>query len=849
MAEALFTIIITPLVQIIDACYALFYELSESDGFSIIGLSFVVTICTLPLYIVAERWQQTERDIQKKMKSQIERIKTTFKGDEQYMILTAHYRENHYHPLMALRSSISLIIQIPFFMAAYHYLSNMEQLRGVSFYFIKDLGFADRTFMVGAFPVNVLPIAMTAINIIAGAIYSKGHGKGEKIQIYVSALVFLALLYNSPAGLVVYWTMNNVLSLVKNIFYKIPGLKSLAHPFVVLGNLLDVLLDFIFGNAKRNVVFSLFLVSSCILAVLSSLTIPSMLIESEVNQFCYIENFTTPLVFIRHTFYQALGLFVVWPLSFYFLFSDRTKKTLAVIFLIAALCSIINTFCFSGNYGPIKPELYFMTPQNFKVSLGSILSNFSLLLSVSFFALLLLKKKKSILIQLSSVVLVVLVFLSIKNIHYISSEFAKIPEPKQVDKIEKEYHLSKNGKNVIVIMQDRLSGLFIPHIFENNPDITDSLDGFTYFKNVVSHGRLTMIGSLGIFGGYDFTPFEFNKRTDKTIQQKHNEALLSMPRTFHSNGFSVAVSGLPYENYLEYPLETMYKDDTYISRMQTRGKYSNLWYEEHNEKPQLFLAAKIKRNFIWFSLFKMISPVFRKIIYHHDYWCAHDSYFKSFPSFIDNFSEMYYLPQMLAADNQDDSFILIDNEATHEAVLIDEDTYIPSSRSDFKNSSELTNSASYTTDVAVMKTYTGLINRLKELEVYDNTRIIIVSDHGEPINIKSVTGEYAHIECFIPTLLVKDFNQHGSLKTDYTFMTNADTPWLATKDIIDDARNPFTGNPYKVENKNEWIKICNAPAESTRIRHKLKFTIKDDQWLTVHDDVFMTENWGPYSTR
>ena len=56
MAEALFTIIITPLVQIIDACYALFYELSESDGFSIIGLSFVVTICTLPLYVVAERW-------------------------------------------------------------------------------------------------------------------------------------------------------------------------------------------------------------------------------------------------------------------------------------------------------------------------------------------------------------------------------------------------------------------------------------------------------------------------------------------------------------------------------------------------------------------------------------------------------------------------------------------------------------------------------------------------------------------------------------------------------------------------------------------------------------------------
>lgn len=849
MAEALFTIIITPLVQIIDACYALFYDLSDSDGISIIGLSFVVTICTLPLYVVAERWQQKERDIQKKMKSQIERIKTTFKGDEQYMILTACYRENHYHPLMALRSSISLIIQIPFFMAAYHYLSNMEQLRGVSFYFVKNLGSADRTFMIGAFPVNVLPIAMTLINIVAGAIYSKGHGKGEKIQIYVSALVFLALLYNSPAGLVVYWTMNNVLSLVKNIFYKIPGLKALVRPFATLGNYIDMFLDFIFRNARRNVIFTLFLVSSCILVVLSSLTIPSMLMESEVNQYCYIEDCTNPLVFIAHTFYQALGLFLLWPLSFYFLFSDRTKKSFALIFMIFALCAVINTFCFSGSYGPIKPELFFMTPQNFKVPLGSVLSNFSILLAVSFFAVLLLKKKKSMMVQLSLIILAGLSLLSVKNIHYISSEFKKIPEPEHVEEIEKEYHLSKTGKNVIVIMQDRLSGLFVPHIFENNPDIQNGLDGFTYFNNIVSHGRLTMIGSLGIFGGYDFTPFEFNKRTDRTIQQKHNEALLSMPRTFHENGFSVAISGLPYENYLEYPVETMYENYPYINRMQTRGKYSNIWYEEHNEKPQLFLAGKIKRNFIWFSLFKMISPVFRKIIYHHDYWCAHDSYFKSFPSFIDNFSEMYYLPQMLAADNQDDSFILIDNEATHEAVLIDEDTYIPSGRSDFKNSSELTNSASYTTDVAVMKTYIGLIDRLKELEVYDNTRIIIVSDHGEHINIKSVSGELSDFECFIPTLLVKDFNQHGSVKTDNTFMTNADTPWLATKDIIDDAKNPFTGNTYKVDDKNEWIKICNAPAESTRIRHKLKFTIKDDQWLTVHDDVFKTENWGPYSTR
>ena len=62
---------------------------------------------------------------------------------------------------------------------------------------------------------------MTLINIIAGAIYTKGFKAKDKIQIYGMALLFLVVLYNSPSGLVVYWTMNNVFSLVKNIFYKI----------------------------------------------------------------------------------------------------------------------------------------------------------------------------------------------------------------------------------------------------------------------------------------------------------------------------------------------------------------------------------------------------------------------------------------------------------------------------------------------------------------------------------------------------------------------------------------------------------------------------------------------------
>ena len=77
-------------------------------------------------------------------------------------------------------------------------------------------------------------------------------------------------------------------------------------------------------------------------------------------------------------------------------------------------------------------------------------------------------------------------------------------------------------------------------------------------------------------------------------------------------------------------------------------------------------------------------------------------------------------------------------------------------------------------------------------------------------------------------------------------MTNADTPYLATKDVIENAVHPFTNKPLKVENKNDYTILNNAPAQSTRIRKEKSFSVKDSEWFTVKDDVFKEENWGQF---
>ena len=73
---------------------------------------------------------------------------------------------------------------------------------------------------VSGMTLNVLPFLMTLINLISGYIYTKGLSFKDKAQVYIIAFVFLIFLYGRPAGLVFYWTLNNLFSLIKNIFLK-----------------------------------------------------------------------------------------------------------------------------------------------------------------------------------------------------------------------------------------------------------------------------------------------------------------------------------------------------------------------------------------------------------------------------------------------------------------------------------------------------------------------------------------------------------------------------------------------------------------------------------------------------
>ena len=250
----------------------------------------------------------------------------------------------------------ALLIQIPFFIAAYKLLSGLPMLNNASFWFLKDLGKPDELLYVAGMHINVLPIFMTLINIIASAVYSKGLTIKEKLQLYITAAVFLLLLYNSPSGLVFYWTLNNIFSLFKNIFYRIKLSKKVWYIVTVLFFILltiitknhtakdrpliiikfftvmvifvpiiwTVVSKFLFKNIQNVLIdakirFSLFLQSSAALLLFLGLTIPVTTIASSPLEFTNFEDIVNPFTILFYTAVQSTGC-LFWFVCLYKLF-------------------------------------------------------------------------------------------------------------------------------------------------------------------------------------------------------------------------------------------------------------------------------------------------------------------------------------------------------------------------------------------------------------------------------------------------------------------------------------------------------------------------------------------------
>lgn len=856
--NGLYDLLIGPLELLFEVIFALANRVAGTPAMAIVILSLAVNFLVLPLYKRADAMQEESRLTEARLHPWVSHIKKTFRGDERFMILQTYYRQNHYKPTDALKGSMSLLLEIPFFMAAYNFLSELQLLQGVSFGPVRDLGAPDGLLVIGGVCVNVLPVLMTLINVISGAIYTKGFPLKSKLQLYGMALIFLILLYDSPSGLVFYWTLNNLFSLAKNIFYKLKdprrvlallasaaGLAGLAAAGLLPGVSvrrrmllaaamaalqLPLLWYFLSRRIRRSQPAplgkndKLLFWSGCVfLTLLTGLLIPSAVIRTSPEEFINALTLTNPLMYVLRSLLLAAGTFCVWFGIFYMLASPSGKRMMGLGMWIASAAAVITYMFFGKNYGTLSPSLQYDRYPDF--FLRDQLVNLAVLALAAAVCRLLWKKKAELVKAVYLAAIAAAVVMSAVNTVGIQSVV-----PAGIEKLQSavqkpvELKLSKTGKNVVVIMMDRAVNGYIPYLFQEKPELKEQFAGFTYYPNTISYGAHTNFGAPAFYGGYEYTPEEMNARWEEKLVDKHNEALKVMPVLFDRSDYRVTVCDPPYANYQWTPDLSIYDEYPDIQAYNTLGMFP-----VETRQEQLQAQELLGRNLFCYGVFKSSPVILQPTLYSQGLYNQPDGIANQGKAeqvitgttqargtkkrFLQAYEVLKRLPEVTAADDtQENTFLMLSNDATHEPMLLQEPEYVPSAVVDNTaydaahtdrfvldgrklEMTQVKQVCGYHINMASMLQLGQWLDHLRQLGVYDNTRIIIGSDHGYYMEqLADMRFGDWDLMAYNPLLLVKDFGS-TEFTVDDRFMTNADVPYLAAEGIVEELVNPMTGKP------------------------------------------------------
>ena len=218
-------------------CQALYFLLNgialavPQWGLAVMVLSVAVGVLMRPLSRVADRLQDQVHEIDGRLAPKIAAIKKQFKGEQQSIKIFAMYKEENVHPLYSLKSLAGVFVVIPVFIGAFDMLAENIHLSGESFLWIADLSHPD-AFMRLPFDLpffgnylNLLPFIMTGFSFIASKMHSHpamdaAQQRKHSRNLVLMSLGFLVLFYTFPAGMVLYWTTNNLISVIKALWKK-----------------------------------------------------------------------------------------------------------------------------------------------------------------------------------------------------------------------------------------------------------------------------------------------------------------------------------------------------------------------------------------------------------------------------------------------------------------------------------------------------------------------------------------------------------------------------------------------------------------------------------------------------
>lgn len=197
-----FSILARPLFWILK----FFYSFTGNYGWAIVLLTIITRLPFIPIINKGQKAMKRLQEIQPR----INELREKYKNDPQRLQkeMMEIYKKYKVNPM---GGCLPILLQIPVFFALYKVLLIAIELRGAPFMFwIKDLSVKD--------PYYILPIVMGITMVIQQKMTpSSLDPRQNKIMMFMP-VIFTFLFLNFASGLVLYWLVNNILSIGQQIY-------------------------------------------------------------------------------------------------------------------------------------------------------------------------------------------------------------------------------------------------------------------------------------------------------------------------------------------------------------------------------------------------------------------------------------------------------------------------------------------------------------------------------------------------------------------------------------------------------------------------------------------------------
>jgi YidC/Oxa1 family membrane protein insertase len=188
------------------------HRVGLSYALAIIAITVIVRLLFWPLMASSARMSKRMAALQPQIKELQEKYKENPQKLNQKMLEL--WKENKVNPASGC---LPLLIQFPILLGFYSMLQTAIELRGEGFLWAFDLSQTDTIAEVFGFPINPLPLCMGATMLWQAQLQPVSPSMDpaqQKVMKYMP-LMFMVFLYNFSAGLTLYWTVSNLLSILQ----------------------------------------------------------------------------------------------------------------------------------------------------------------------------------------------------------------------------------------------------------------------------------------------------------------------------------------------------------------------------------------------------------------------------------------------------------------------------------------------------------------------------------------------------------------------------------------------------------------------------------------------------------